>query len=146
MLCSWARLDGYRSAMASAGLKVREDWVHMGDFLVTGGRAAAERLLASEDRPTAVFAGNDIQALGVIEVASELGLRVPEDLSVVGYDDTQVATWARPRLTTVHQPIRRMAAEAARIVLRMAAGEPVDQPRLELATHLVVRDSTAAPA
>ena len=146
MLCSWARLDGYRSAMASAGLKVREDWVHMGDFLVTGGRAAAERLLASDDRPTAVFAGNDIQALGVIEVASERGLRVPEDVSVVGYDDTQVATWARPRLTTVHQPIRRMAAEAARIVLRMAAGESVEQPRLELATHLVVRDSTAAPA
>jgi LacI family xylobiose transport system transcriptional regulator len=145
MLCSWARLDGYRSAMASAGLPVREDWVHMGDFLATGGRAAAERLFASDDRPTAVFAGNDIQALGVIEVATERGLRVPEDVSVVGYDDTQVATWARPRLTTVHQPIRRMAAEAARIVLRLAEGQPVEQQRLELATHLVVRDSTAPP-
>ena len=145
MLCSWARLDGYRSAMGSAGLPVREDWVRMGDFLQTGGRAAAERLLASDDRPTAVFAGNDLQALGVIEVAAEHGLRVPEDLSVVGYDDTQVAMWARPRLTTVHQPIRRMAAEAARIVLRLAAGQHVEQQRLELATHLVVRDSTAAP-
>jgi LacI family xylobiose transport system transcriptional regulator len=146
MLCSWARLDGYRSAMASAGLKVREEWVHMGDFLPTGGRAAAESLFATDDHPTAVFAGNDLQALGVIEVATEHGLRVPEDLSVVGYDDTQVATWARPRLTTVHQPIRRMAEEATRIVLRLAAGEPVEQQRLELATHLVVRDSTARPA
>ena len=145
MLCSWARLDGYRSAMGSAGLKVREDWVHMGDFQVTGGRQAAERLFATDDRPTAVFAGNDVQALGIIEVATEHGLRVPEDVSVVGYDDTQVATWARPRLTTVHQPIRRMAAEAASIVIRLAAGDPVPQPRLELATHLVVRDSTAPP-
>jgi LacI family xylobiose transport system transcriptional regulator len=146
MLCSWARLDGYRSAMASAGLPVREDWVHMGDFLPSGGRAAAERLFASDDRPTAVFAGNDIQALGVIEVATDRGLRVPEDVSVVGYDDTQVAVWARPSLTTVHQPIRRMAAEAARIVLRLAAGQHVEQQRLELATHLVVRESTAPPA
>jgi LacI family transcriptional regulator, xylobiose transport system transcriptional regulator len=118
----------------------------MGDFLPTGGRAAAERLFATDDRPTAVFAGNDLQALGVIEVATERGLRVPEDVSVVGYDDTQVAVWARPQLTTVHQPIRRMAEEATRIVLRLAAGEPVEQQRLELATHLVVRDSTAAPA
>jgi DNA-binding LacI/PurR family transcriptional regulator len=145
MLCSWARLDGFRSAMGSAGLAVREDWVHMGDFLPSGGRVAAERLLDSPDRPTAVFAGNDLQALGVIEAATERGLRVPEDLSVVGYDDTQVATWARPRLTTVHQPIRRMAAQATSIVLRLAAGDPVQQPRLELATHLVVRDSTAPP-
>jgi DNA-binding LacI/PurR family transcriptional regulator len=145
MLCSWARLDGYRSAMASAGLAVREDWVHMGDFLVSGGRAAAERLFAGPDHPTAVFAGNDLQALGVIDVARERGLRVPEDVSVVGYDDTQVAVWARPRLTTVHQPIRSMAAPAARIVLRLASGAPVEQLRLELATHLVVRDSTVPP-
>lgn len=146
MLCSWARLDGYRSAMAAAGLPVREEWVHMGDFLVTGGRAAAERLLASEDRPTAVFAGNDVQALGVIQVATERGLRVPEDLSIVGYDDATPALWARPRLTTVHQPIRRMAAEAARMVLRLAAGEPVPHQRIELATHLVIRESTAPPS
>ncbi|MFD1721593.1 LacI family DNA-binding transcriptional regulator [Amnibacterium endophyticum] len=145
MLCSWARLDGFRSAMGSAGLRVRDDEVHMGDFLVSGGRVAAARLLGTDDRPTAIFAGNDLQALGVIEVAAELGLRVPEDLSVVGYDDTNVAVWARPRLTTVHQPIRLMAAEAARIVLRLAAGESTERPRLELATHLVVRDSTAPP-
>src|SRR5206468_5643680 len=122
------------SAMASAGLRVREDWVHMGDFLASGGRAAAEQLFASDDRPTAVFAGNDIQALGVIEVVTEHGLRVPEDVSVVGYDDTQVATWARPRLTTVHQRIRRMAAVAVSSVIRLAVGEPVEQQRLELAT------------
>lgn len=145
MLCSWARLDGYRSAMAAARLPVREDWVRMGDFQPAGGRAAAERLLAGDERPTAVFAGNDLQALGVIEVLAARGLRVPEDVSVVGYDDTAIAEWSRPKLTTIHQPVRRMAAEAARIVLRLAAGERVEQQRLELATHLVVRESTAPP-
>ena len=142
MLCSWARLDGFRSAMAAARLPVREDWVRMGDFLPSGGRAAAEDLFTGDDRPTAIFAGNDVQALGVIEVLEARGLRVPEDVSVVGYDDTDVALWSRPKLTTIHQPIRRMAGEAARIVLRLAAGEHVEQQRLELATHLVVREST----
>lgn len=146
MLCSFARLDGLRSAMIAAGLPVREDWLLMGDFTVLGGRLGADRLFTGEDRPTAVFAGSDLQALGVIEVLSERGLRVPDDVSVVGYDDVAPAQWSRPRLTTVHQPIRRMAAEAARIALRLSAGEPVEQQRLELAVHLVVRDSTAPPA
>lgn len=147
MLCSWARLDGFRSAMTAARLPVREDWVHMGDFETTGGRVAMERILAAPgERPTAVFAGNDLQALGVIEVARSHGIRVPEDLSVVGYDDVPPAIYSRPQLTTVHQPIRRMAIEATRVVLRLAAGEAVEQQRVELATHLVVRASTAPPA
>jgi LacI family xylobiose transport system transcriptional regulator len=146
MMCSLARLDGFRSAMASSGAPVREDWVHVGDFQVTGGRRAAERLLAGEDRPTAIFAGSDMQALGVIEVAAERGLRVPEDLSVVGYDDREVAVWTRPRLTTVHQPLQQMAATAARMVLRLSTGGTTEHQRIDLATHLVVRESTAPPA
>ncbi len=146
MLCSHARLDGYRSAMAAAGARVREEWVHWGDFQTAGGRRAAELLFAGPDRPTAVFAGSDLQAIGVMDVLEERGLRVPSDVSVVGYDDTAAATWSRPQLTTVHQPIRRMAAEAARILLRLARGDAVEQPRLELATHLVERASTAPPA
>lgn len=146
MMCSLARLDGFRSAMASSGVPVREDWVQFGDFQVTGGRAAAGRLLAGEDRPTAVFAGSDLQALGVIEVAAEHGLRVPEDLSVVGYDDRDVAVWTRPRLTTVHQPLKQMAATAARMVLRLSTGGTTEHQRIDLATHLVVRQSTAPPA
>lgn len=145
MLCSWARLDGFRSAMASARLPVREDWVLMGDFMQEGGRAAAARLFAGDDRPTAVFAGNDLQAIGVVDLLESRGLRVPDDVSVVGYDDGTAALLCRPKLTTIHQPIRRMAAEAARIVLRLAGGEQVEQQRLELATHLVVRESTAPP-
>ena len=142
VMCALARLDGFRTAMASKGAPVREDWVLYGDFDTAGGRQAAERLLAGEDRPTAVFAGNDLMALGVIEVAAEHGLRVPQDLSVVGYDDRDFAVLSRPRLTTVHQPLKKMAAAATRMVLRLGAGETTDQ-RLDLATHLVVRESTA---
>jgi DNA-binding LacI/PurR family transcriptional regulator len=146
MMCSLARLDGFRSAMASSGVPVREDWVQFGDFELAGGQRAAELLLAGEDRPTAIFAGSDMQALGVIEVAAARGLRVPDDLSVVGYDDREVAVWTRPRLTTVHQPLQQMAATAARMVLRLAAGGTTEHQRIDLATHLVVRESTAPPA
>lgn len=145
MMCSHARLDGYRSAMASAGLAIDPAWVRFGTFHNDGGREIARELLALPDAPTAVFAGNDLQALGVYEAARERGLRLPEDLSVVGFDDIAPAQWVSPPLTTVHQPLRRMGAEAARIVLR--AGEEPEEaaPRLDLATHLVVRASTAPP-
>lgn len=146
MLCSFARLDGYRSAMATAGLDVDPLWVRFGTFHVDFGRDAAREILTLPDRPTAVFAGNDLQALGVYDAARERGLRVPEDLSVVGYDDIAPARWVSPALTTVHQPLRRMGVEAARMLLdpsaRTAAGGVA---RVELATHLVVRASTAPP-
>ncbi|MER6748732.1 LacI family DNA-binding transcriptional regulator [Streptomyces fungicidicus] len=145
MLCSLARLDGYRSAMAMAGLEADPRLSRFGDFHVRGGFAHAMDLLEGPDRPTAIFAGSDLQALGVLEAARVRGLRVPRDLSVVGYDDVPLAQWSSPPLTTVHQPLRHMAEEAARMLLRP------DDPgtaahRVELATHLVVRQSTAPPA
>jgi LacI family transcriptional regulator len=82
----------------------------------------------------------------VIEAARARGLRVPEDLSVVGFDDTQAARLASPQLTTIRQPLREMGAVALRTALRLASGEPVDSHHVELATTLVVRGSTAAPA
>ena len=146
MLCSLARLDGYRSAMASAGLEVDPGWMRFGTFYVEGGRDAARELLSSHNAPTAIFAGNDLQALGVYDAARERGLRVPEDLSVVGYDDIAPARWVSPALTTVHQPLRRMGAEATRMVLEAGVRSSAEVvPRMDLATHLVVRGSTAAP-
>lgn len=144
MMCSLARLDGYRSAMNSAGLRIDPAWVRFGDFHVEGGRAEALALLDRPDRPTAIFAGSDLQALGTLEAARSLGLGVPEDLSIVGYDDIPLSRWVSPRLTTVHQPLRQMGVEAARLVLAVAAGEAATQ-RMDLATSLVVRDSTAPP-
>ena len=145
MMCSHARLDGFRSAMNTAGLTVDETLVAFGNFHVDGGRENARRMLGGENRPTAIFAGSDLQALGVFDAARSLGIRVPEDLSVVGYDDLQLAQWSSPALTTVHQPLTRMAEEAARLVVRMSEEQLESIPRVDLATRLVVRDSTAAP-
>lgn len=144
MMCSLARIDGYRSAMNAAGLPIREEWIRFGDFHLTGGARHAADLLALEEPPTAIFAGSDLQALGVLETARTLGLRVPDDLSVVGYDDIPLASWVSPRLTTVHQPLMEMGREAARLVIRLSEGPLASTPRMDLATSLVVRDSTAA--
>ncbi|OAL14998.1 LacI family transcriptional regulator [Streptomyces noursei] len=144
MMCSLARLDGYRSAMTMAGLPVDPRHVRFGDFHVQGGFSRAMELLEGPGRPTAIFAGSDLQALGVLEAARLKGLGVPRDLSVVGYDDVPLAQWSSPALTTVHQPLRQMAEEAAQMLLR-----PRDPGkaalRMELATRLVVRKSTAPP-
>jgi LacI family transcriptional regulator, xylobiose transport system transcriptional regulator len=145
MLCSVARLNGFRSAMHLAGLEVDPDLVVFGDFHVEGGYNRAMDLLRGPDRPTAIFAGSDLQALGVLEAARVTGLRVPQDLSVVGYDDVPIAKWSSPALTTVHQPLRKMAEEATQLLLRLRESEESAITRLELATSLVVRKSTAPP-
>ncbi|MDQ0952005.1 LacI family xylobiose transport system transcriptional regulator [Streptomyces phaeochromogenes] len=147
MMCSRARLDGYRAALDTAGLPVDPTLVRTGDFHHESGYREGLELLKLPDRPTAVFAGNDLQALGLYEAARELGLRVPEDLSIVGFDDLPVARWVGPPLTTVRQPLTEMAEAAARLVLDLGRGErPSAATRVELATSLVVRSSTAAPA
>jgi LacI family xylobiose transport system transcriptional regulator len=145
MMCSRARLDGFRSAMHSASLDIDPALVAFGDFHVDGGRQAALRMLTGEHRPTAIFAGSDLQALGVFDAARTLGLSIPGDLSVVGYDNLPFAEWSSPRLTTIHQPLRDMAEAAVRLVLEgpERTGPP---PRMDLATSLVVRESTAAPS
>jgi LacI family xylobiose transport system transcriptional regulator len=148
MMCSLARLDGFRSAMNSAGLPIDPQWVRYGDFHVEGGRDNALALLALPDRPTAIFAGSDLQALGALEAARSLGLSVPEDVSIVGYDDIPLCRWVSPRLTTVHQPLRQMGVEAAKLVLSVGTDRPAvggATPRMDLATSLVVRDSSAPP-
>ncbi len=145
MLCSHARLDGFRSAMSGAGIEINPDWVRFGNFYTSGGEQHARDLLAQVDRPTAIFAGSDLQALGVLEACRALHLRVPDDLSLVGYDDIPMAQWVSPRLTTVRQPLREMGAEATRMVLRLRQDSGGPTPRMDLATNLVVRDSTARP-
>ncbi|RCV54101.1 LacI family DNA-binding transcriptional regulator [Marinitenerispora sediminis] len=145
VLCSRARIDGYRAALETAGLRVDPALLRTGDFHVEAGVEAGRRLLALADPPTAVFAGNDLQALGVYEAAREAGVRIPDDLSVVGYDDLPLARWVGPPLTTVRQPLTEMAEEATRLALSLSRGERPANLRLDLATSLVVRQSTAAP-
>lgn len=144
--CNQARLHGYRGAMEAAGAKVAKGYVRTGTFSYEDGIVEGGALLDLPRPPTAIFAGNDESALGVLEAARARGLRVPGDLSVVGFDDTEAARVASPPLTTVAQPLRRMGAVALRTALRLAAGQRVDSHHVELATELVVRASTAPPA
>ncbi|WP_033343689.1 LacI family DNA-binding transcriptional regulator [Catenuloplanes japonicus] len=144
LLCSRARLDGYRAGLEAAGIEMREELLFQGDFYHESGFAGGTALLELDDPPTAIFASSDQMAFGVYEAVRRRGLRVPDDVSVVGFDDLPETQWASPPLTTVRQPLAEMGLLAARTVLRLAQGEDIDTPRIELATHLVVRDSTAA--
>ncbi|MEU8050654.1 LacI family DNA-binding transcriptional regulator [Micromonospora haikouensis] len=146
ILCCRARLDGYRAAIDASGLSVEPGLVVHTGLNPVDGRSAALDLLGRPDRPTAIFACNDQQALGVYQAARERGLRIPADLSVVGFDDLPLAALTDPPLTTVHQPLVEMAATATELALALGRGERSAQVRLELATTLTVRQSTAPPA
>ncbi|MFG1823785.1 LacI family DNA-binding transcriptional regulator [Microbispora bryophytorum] len=141
--CNQARLHGYRAAMEAGDASVLPGYVRTGHFHYHDGMAGGTALLDLPEAPSAIFAGCDDIALGVLEAARARGLRVPEDLSIVGFDDTQIARMASPPLTTVRQPLREMGAVAVRTALRLAAGEQVESHHVELATELVVRGSTA---
>ncbi|HEY3872074.1 MAG TPA: LacI family DNA-binding transcriptional regulator [Actinocrinis sp.] len=140
-----ARLAGYQSALTAAGLPAEPGLVVQAGLTREAGCAAARTLLQRPDRPTAVFATNDLQALGVYQAAREAGLSIPGDLSVVGFDDLPVVAWADPPLTTVHQPLTEMAVAATELALALGRGEPTTQIGVELATTLTVRESTAPP-
>lgn len=140
-----ARHDGYRQALEALGVAYRPEWVVSGDSGPEGGLAAMDRLFALEARPTAVFCYNDMTALGVLAAAGRRNVRVPEDLSVVGFDDLLLACYTNPPLTTVRQPKRLMGTLAAEMLLNLLAGSTTETSR-RLHGELIVRDSTAPPA
>jgi LacI family transcriptional regulator len=145
MLCSQARIDGYRAALERAGIEVDRELIRFGDFQHEGGFRCAEELLALPEPPTAIFAGSDQQAMGVYEAARQAGLRIPQDLSVVGFDDLPMCEWLSPPLTTVRQPLEEMGRVAARTLFLLLEEQNLVSPRMELATELKVRHSTAPP-
>ncbi len=139
------REAGYRQALADAGIEVDPRLVVPGDYRREGSRSAAAALLASDDPPTAVFAANDLSALAVVEVALEAGLRVPDDLSVVGFDDVPEAVGSVPALTTVHQPLHEMGRLALEMLVALVEDRPdagAGPAHRRLATTLVRRAST----
>ncbi|MFF7893422.1 LacI family DNA-binding transcriptional regulator [Streptomyces sp. NPDC007907] len=146
LLCSRARLDGYRAALEGAGIPLDASLVVPGDFRPASGFSACNTLLDLPEPPTALFAASDRMALGAIEALRRRALRVPQDMSVVGFDDLPEVRWSAPPLTTVRQPLADMGGLAVRTVLGLARGEQPDAPRVELGTDLVVRASTAPPA
>ena len=139
------RLAGYRDAMAEAGLEVQANWVVEGDFTFRSGTVAMERLHEAAPEITAVFASNDDTALGVLHGAARLGLSVPADLSVAGFDDSPGAGFSTPDLTTIRQPVAEMAAAAAQRLIpplrRLLAGDP--NARVIVGHDLIARQSTA---
>ena len=137
------RRAGFSYAMEAAGLAVEPELVVSALLTREDGRRAAAGLLALQVRPTAIFTTNDLQALGVYQAAREAGLSIPEDLSVVGFDDLPIVAWVDPPLTTVHQPLTEMAVAATELALALGRGEKAPQIGLEIATTLTVRASTA---
>jgi LacI family transcriptional regulator len=139
------RRIGYHSALAEAGVMPDAELEVEGDWLIESGRTGAGRLLDAAAPPTAIFAFNDNIGVGVLQAAKARGLRVPEDLSVVGFDDTEQAPIVTPALTTVRQPLAEMGRTAVSILARLIDGRRVEGLRADLATRLVARESTAPP-
>jgi LacI family transcriptional regulator len=139
------RLDGYHTALAAAGLMPDPELVAKGNFTSESGYAAAATLLDLAQTPTAIFAFNDEMALGALQLARERGLRVPRDLSLIGFDDLEKAAIVEPALTTVRQPLAEMGRVAVSLLIRLLDNQRVEGLNLELATRLVVRESTARP-
>jgi len=137
------REEGYRKAMAAAGVAPDERLVRLGAYNAPVSADAARELLSGDDPPTAVFAANDTSAIATIEVARELGVSVPGDLSVVGFDNIPESALAHPPLTTVQQPMRQLGHDAIAMLVALIAGEQLDETHVTLETTLVLRRTTA---
>jgi LacI family transcriptional regulator len=145
LLCTQARLGGYRTALERGGITPDPDLLRFGDHFPPSGYTAALELLDLPDPPTAIFAGTDLQAFGAYKALQSRGVRIPEDVSVVGFDDLAACDWVSPPLTSVHQRLVDMARMAVQVLQERSGTERAEATRVELATSLVVRESTAPP-
>jgi LacI family transcriptional regulator len=138
------REEGYRTALRAAGLEVDPALVRVGGYRRQSALVPARELLTLPDRPTAIFAANDLSAIGTMDVARELGLTVPDDLSVVGFDNVPESALTHPPLTTVDQPIQQMGSEAVDLLVHLMNGTEGQSTHVRLPTALVRRGSTRA--
>lgn len=141
---SQERLAGYRQALEEAGKLYDESMVVYSDFTTEGAIPVAKKLLSLPERPTAIFAANDLMAYGVIHAARELGLRVPQDLAVVGYDDIELASLVTPPLTTIHQPRYEIGSMAAWSLIQQIENKEMQPTVTEFKTNMVIRESCGA--
>jgi LacI family transcriptional regulator len=144
-LSAMRRFIGYKDGLEMAGIPFDPELVLGGDYSREGGRAAALQLLDRPERPTAIFAANDQSAFGVMDIAQELGIRIPQDLSLVGFDNIPEAAQVTPKLTTVDQSVREMGTLATRLLLGILRGEIPQEKLVKVPTNLVIRDSCQAP-
>lgn len=141
------RRDGYRQVLQERGLPEREEWVRTGDFSEESGFTEMKRLLALSHRPTAVFAGNDVVAFGAMKAIKDAGLRIPDDISLAGFDDDFLSRYLNPPLTTVSLPAPSLGARAATLLVQLIAHElPATGRQLVLPTRISIRGTTRAPA
>jgi DNA-binding LacI/PurR family transcriptional regulator len=136
-----SRLAGYRQAVAASGQAVDEDLVDYGDFTAEAGFAAMRRLLERRPDLDAVFVASDLMAMGAMGALREAGRRVPQDVAVVGFEDSSLAVQSSPPLTSVHQPVAEMGRQMARMLVAQINGEVLDPPHILLSTDLVRRQS-----
>lgn len=139
------RLESFGSEASALGLDADAELIVEGDFKVEGGASAARELLALDNPPTAVFASSDLEAFGVIRVARELGISIPGDLSLVGFDDIPESLNVTPPLTTVRQPMREMGLLAAEMLMTAVEEGQPQTSIVELPTQLIVRETTGPP-
>ncbi|MAT98137.1 MAG: LacI family transcriptional regulator [Anaerolineaceae bacterium] len=145
MVSAQDRLAGYQAALAEAGILFSEELLYEGDFSQPGGFRGGSYLLDLAEPPTAVFASNDISAMGVIEAIRAQGLQVPHDISVVGFDDIPTAALLNPQLTTMRQPLQEMGRSATQMLLDMLKNPETMPESIIFPTELIVRESTAPP-
>ncbi len=141
LVSSNRRHQGYVEALRQAGLPVDEALIQPGDYTRETGFSCAQQLFALPEPPTAIFASNDQSALGVMDAAREAGLRIPDDLSVVGFDNIPEAVGSQPGLTTVDQTVSEMGYVATQMLIKLMHGEPPDQLLCRMPVHLIIRES-----
>lgn len=137
------RLAGYQDILLKHGLTVDQALIKRGDWGVDSGYQAAQDLLSLGEKPTAIFAANDIMALGVIYAVQDAGLQIPDDVALVGYDDREFAAWIRPALTTIRMPSYEMGQAAARLLLKQVSGEELEDAT-QIPGKLIIRQSCGA--
>lgn len=138
------RLQGYKDGLTHAGITVDENLIEIGDYSVETGKTCALKLLSLPDPPTAIFAANDQSAFGVIQAAKERGLRIPQDLSVVGFDNIPESKISNPALTTVDQHLSDLGTTAIQILMKQIKGDDIEVLVQKIPTELIVRDSCQA--
>jgi LacI family transcriptional regulator len=138
------RLQGFKDGLNAKGIPLDDELIQIGDYTTEVAFTSSQKLLALHDRPTAIFASNDMSALGVYQAAQEIGLNIPGDLSVIGFDNLPESTYPHPALTTIDQFVSQMGKTAVELVMMMINGETLERNLLKIPTRLVVRESCTA--